>query len=227
MDIVKVVLTSLLSVVALFIIAKIIGHKQLAQLDFFDYISGITIGSIAAELATELETPLQPLVAMLVYGAVSVVLSLLTHKLPRTRKYINGSPSILLDNGKLYRNNLKKAKLDLSEFMVLCRERGYFDLNDIQTAVFEHNGQLSILPVSEKRPLNPQDMGLKPQAAHISTEIIMDGRVMQENLTRMGLDEVWLKKQLKAQGYGSAREILLGVCDGDRRVTLYAVDTDK
>ena len=136
MDLIKVFFTSLLSVAALFVITKIMGHKQMAQLDFFDYICGITIGSIAAELATELEAPWKPLVALVIYGGISVLLSLTTHKFPRTRKFINGSPTILMNDGKLNRENLKKAKLDLSEFMVLCREQGYFDLNDIQTAIF-------------------------------------------------------------------------------------------
>ena len=139
MDIIKVVLTALLSVVALFIITKIMGHKQVSQLDFFDYVSGITIGSIGAELATELEEPYKPLIAVCVYGGVSVILSLVAHKIPRTRKYINGTPTILMNGGKIYRKNLKKAKLDLSEFMLLCREQGYFDLDEIQMAVFEHN----------------------------------------------------------------------------------------
>ena len=224
MDIVKVILTSLLSVAVLFIIAKIMGHKQLAQLDFFDYISGITIGSIAAELATELEKPSSPLIALVIYGIVSVALSLLTHKFPRTRKYINGSPTILMNNGKLYRNNMKQAKLDLSEFMVLCREQGYFDLNDIQTVIFEHNGKLSILPVSEKRTVTPYDLNLQPKPASINTEVIMDGRIMDENLRRMGLDTKWLEKQLKAQGYKSEKEIFLGVCDSDKRLSLFATE---
>ena len=129
---------------ALFIITKIMGHKQVAQLDFFDYVSGITIGSIGAELATELEKPLRPLIALAVYGGASLLLNLLTHKLPRTRKYINGTPTILFNGGKLYRGNLKKAKLDLSEFMLMCREQGYFDLEEIQTAIFEHNGKLFV-----------------------------------------------------------------------------------
>ena len=127
MDIVKVVLTSLLSAVALFVIAKIMGHKQMSQLDLFDYVTGITIGSIAAELATELEEPLKPLIAMVVYGVITVILTLLTSKLPRIRKFINGTPTIILNNGKLYRKNMKKAKMDLSEFMVLCRQEGYFN----------------------------------------------------------------------------------------------------
>ena len=221
MEIVKVLLTSLLSVGALFLIAKLMGHKQMSQLDFFDYITGITIGSIAAELATELEEPLKPLIAMVVYGAVTLLLTLVTSKYPKSRKYINGTPTILLNNGKLYRKNLKKAKLDLTEFMVLCRQQGYFNLNDIQTAIFEYNGQLSILPVSEKRPANPQDLKLSVSAEYIQTEIIMDGRVMGENLARMGLNEQWLDKQLHALGYAHPKDVFLAVCDDSHRLTLF------
>ena len=211
MQIIKVILTALLSVGALFIITKIMGHKQVAQLDFFDYVSGITIGSIGAELATELEEPYRPLIALSIYGLSSMLLNLLAHKIPRTRKYINGTPTILMNNGKLYRQNLKKAKLDLSEFMLLCRERGYFDLDEIKTAVFEHNGKLSILPKSEKRPIVPDDLKIAVKESHINVEVIMDGRVMEENLSRMGLDEIWLGKHLRAMGYNSSSEIFLGI----------------
>ena len=99
MDILTVILTTLLSAAALFVIAKIVGHRQIAQLAFFDYITGITIGSIAAELATELEEPEKPLIAMIVYGAVAYGLSVISRKYPRSRKYINGTPTILMDNG--------------------------------------------------------------------------------------------------------------------------------
>ncbi len=221
MEILKIAATSLLSIVSLFLISKVLGHKQISQLDFFDYITGIVIGSIAAELATELETPMKPLTAMLIYGTVSVTLSLINNKFPKTRKFINGTPTIIMDNGKIYRENMKKAKLDLSEFMVLCRQAGYFNLSDIQTAVFEHNGKLTILPVSEKRPVNPTDMDLKPKPEYISTEIIMDGRILHENLKRKGLDTTWLQKQLKKQGFRNAKEIFLGVCDNTNNLTLY------
>ncbi|HCC02474.1 MAG TPA: DUF421 domain-containing protein, partial [Ruminococcaceae bacterium] len=140
MEILQVILTSVLSVVALFIIGKLMGHKQIAQLDFFDYITGITIGSIAAELATELQKPWKPLLAMLVYGIFAVCMSIMENKLPRIRKYANGIPTIIFENGKISRQNMKKAKLDLSEFLLLCRQAGYFDLSMIQTAVYEYNG---------------------------------------------------------------------------------------
>lgn len=224
MEIIKVLLTSLLSVGALFAVAKIMGHKQMSQLDFFDYISGITIGSIAAELATELEEPLKPLIAIAVYGAAAVLLSKITSLFPKTRKYINGTPTILMNNGKLYRENLKKAKLDLSEFMVMCRQQGYFNLSDIQTAVFEFNGKLSILPVSKKRPANPEDLNLSPAPEFIHTEVIMDGRILNENLKRMGLDDKWLQKQLNAQGYKKAEEVFLALCDENNQLTVFAME---
>lgn len=209
MDIIKLILTALLSVCSLFAIAKLMGHKQVAQLDFFDYISGITIGSIAAELATELEAPYKPLIALLIYGAVSILLSIITHKFPKTRKYVNGTPTILLNDGKIYKKNLKKAKLDLSEFMLLCREMGYFDLDEIRTAVFEHNGKLSVLPKAENRPLTPKDSNISVRDVDIGIELIMDGRIMGENLTRVGHNETWLQKRLKEEGYKSPKEILL------------------
>ena len=224
MELIKVILTSLLSVISLFVIAKIMGHKQMAQLDFFDYITGITIGSIAAELATELESPWKPLVAMIIYGFVAYGLTIIAHKFPKSRKHIDGTPTIVMDNGKLYRKNMKKAKLELSEFMVQCRQEGYFNLNDIQTAIFEYNGRITILPKSQKRPLTPEDMNITPDKEEICTEVIMDGRILHDNLKRLGLDLVWLDKQLKKQKYDDAKEIFLGVCDKNNQLSLFPVD---
>lgn len=222
MEVLQVVLASLFSAVILFLIAKVIGHKQVAQLEFFDYITGITIGSIAAELATTLDKPWwKPTISMLVFGSITVALSIITRRFARSRKFINGTPTIVMNDGKLYRENMKKAKLELSEFLLLCRQEGYFNLNDIQTAVFEYNGKLSILPVSTKRPLNPEDMELNPKPEHIGTEIIMDGRVMGDNLKRKGLNDDWLQKELKKQGYKSTKEIFLGICYDEDQLTLF------
>lgn len=221
MEILKVLLTSLLSAVSLFLIAKVMGHKQMSQLDFFDYITGITIGSIAAELATELEKPLKPLLAMVVYGIITLLLTWITTKFPKSRKFINGTPTILMHNGKLFRQNLKKSKLDLSEFMVMCRQEGYFDLSQIHTAIFEFNGRLTVLPLSTQRPVNPEDLKLEPPPASIQTEVIMDGRILGQNLQRLGLDEKWLQKQLENQGYKSPREIFLGICDDNHQLTIF------
>lgn len=227
MQFLKLCITTLGSFAVLFAVAKFIGHKQISQLDFFDYITGITIGSIAAEMATELEDPWKPLVAMIIYGAVTLLLSIISGKYPRSRKYLNGTPTILMDGGKLYRENMKKARLDLSEFLVMCRQQGYFDLSAIQTAVFEYSGKLSILPVSAKRPSTPNDMSIAPEQELIFTELIMDGRIMDANLKRMGLDTNWLTKQLKQQNINSAEEVFLAVCDRNLKLLVYPAESIK
>ena len=224
MEFAKIVLSSLLSYAALFICAKVIGRKQISQLNFLDYITGITIGSIAAELATDLENMWKPLAAMGVYALLTWLLSLIGKRAARSRKFLYGTPTIIMQNGKLYRSNMKKAKLDLSEFMVMCREQGYFNLADIHTAVFEYNGKLTILPVSKKRPVTPEDMKLSPEQETLSTEVIMDGRILEENLKRMGLNAAWLDKQLRTQGVHDAKAVFLGLYDAQNKLTLYKMD---
>lgn len=108
MNFLALCLTAFGSFGTLFLVAKVIGHKQLAQLDFFDYITGITIGSIAAEMATEWEEPWKPFSAMVIYGGVTLLLAVVASKFPKSRKYLNGTATILMDHGKLYRDNLKK-----------------------------------------------------------------------------------------------------------------------
>ncbi|MBS1403259.1 MAG: DUF421 domain-containing protein [Oscillospiraceae bacterium] len=224
MELLQVGLTSVVSFLVLFVLAKFIGHRQIAQLSAFDYIIGITIGSIAAEMATELEEPLQPLLAMVVYALLAMLLEALALKYPRMRKFIDGTPTIILDNGKLYRNNMKKARLDLTEFLIQCRQQGYFDLGAIQTAVYESNGQLSILPAAPRRPATPEDLGLAPEKEQFFIEVIMDGRILSGNLQRMGVNEAWLEKQLQSQGYHKASEIYLGLADSKKQLSLYAVE---
>ena len=192
-------LTTLGSFGVLFLVDKFVGHKQIAQLDFFDYITGITIGSIAAEMATELEQPWKPLTAMIIYGGITLLLSILTNKFPKCRKYLNGTPTILMDHGKLYRENL----------------------TSIETAIFEYNGKLTILPVSGQRPVTPNDLNLAPAQELLFTELIMDGRVLEDNLKRMGLDRTWLDKQLKQRHVRSPREVFLALCDRNLTFVLY------
>ena len=227
MDFINIILTTIFSALVLFLMTKLMGHKQVAQLDFFDYITGITIGSIAAEMATDLEEPWKPLVAMIVYGLIAVGLSILTDKAPRLRKYLDGSPSVIFDGGKFYRENMKKAKLDLSEFMMMCRQQGYFNLQEIQTAVFEYNGKLSVLPVTVHRPATPADMNLSPAQEYIFSEVIMDGRILEGNLKKMELNLDWLTQQLNSQGVQDAKDVFLGVCDVNHNLTIYKKEHEK
>ncbi len=221
-DILKVVILSIVSEIVLFILTKLMGNKEMSQLSMFDYIIGITIGSIAAEMATALESDyMQPLVAMIVYAIVAIIISLICNKSLKARRFIYGNSLILLNNGTLYRKNFKTAKLDLNEFLVQCRSNGYFNLADIDTAILESNGKISFLPKSTTRPATPVDLNLTPEAASINVNIILDGKIMYENLKNTGHDEMWLQKELVSQGFEKPQQIFLATLDNQNHLSIY------
>ncbi|HZJ78814.1 MAG TPA: DUF421 domain-containing protein [Clostridia bacterium] len=225
MDLLRVALTSLFSLVVLFVLTKLMGDKQISQMSLFDYIIGITIGSIAAEMATELEgNPLHPMTAMVVYGIVAVLISIVCQKFLPFRRLMSGKPILLYDNGILIKKNLLKARIDLSDFLTQCRVAGYFDLNDLQTAVMEQNGQISFLPISSNRPVNPKDLNISPQQNYINANVVLDGRVMKKALAQMGKNENWLVERLKAQGIKSVSDVFLATCDTSGNLTVYKIN---
>ena len=225
MDLLMVVGTSAASVATLFILTKLMGNKQVSQLSMFDYIIGISIGSIAAEFATELENPERSLIALIIYALSAYIVSVVTGKSTKLRKIIIGRPLILFDKGKLYRNNFKKARLDLSDFLTHCRNQGFFDLSQIQTAIFEYNGSVSILPAEANRPLEPSDMNIPPKQQEILVNVILDGNINGENLKHTGNNRTWLEKELHLQGYHSEKEIFLGAVNtADNSLLLYPIE---
>lgn len=221
-EIFYVVCLSLASIVVLFILTKLIGYRQVSQLSMFDYINSITIGSIAAEMAIAQEGEFaRPLTAMVVYGLAAVVLSFATSKSMAVRRLMIGKPVVLLNHGEIYEKNLKKAKIDVNEFLEQCRVSGYFDVSKLQTAVLEGNGKISFLPKSEERPLNPADVNLNPVQEQMVANVIIDGNIMEENLRHAGKDENWLKAQLKGQGCRDEKEVLLATCDMEGKFTVF------
>lgn len=228
MDFFKILVLSLTSLIILFILTKLMGNKEMSQLSMFDYIIGITIGSIAAEMATALESAFwQPLLAMCIYAIVSIIISFISSKSLKFRRIVTGTTLILLDNGKLYYENFKKAKLDLDEFLMLCRVNGYFDLSDIQTALLESNGKISFLPKAEKRPTITSDFNLTPKQDRVTVNVILDQKVLYENLKYTGNDYAWLQKQLTNQGITNIKDVFLATCDFENNLSIYTKDNLK
>lgn len=215
LEILQVFITSMASITVLFLLTKLMGKQQVSELSMFDYITGISIGSIAAEMATELENPLHSLIAMVVYAVSALCVSLITNRWIKSRRLLSGSPAILMNNGKIYRENMKREHMDINELIMKCRNQGYFDLSTVQTVIMESNGALSILPVSTERPATPNDLGLSPQQEIMQIPVIMEGRICEENLKHEGKDKIWLKKELDRQGYSSEKDIMLAMCSGD------------
>ncbi|MGN1193092.1 MAG: DUF421 domain-containing protein [Dorea sp.] len=221
-EILYIIALSLGSVIALFILTKLMGYRQMSQMSMFDYINGITIGSIAAEMATSLEENyVQPLTAMIVYALAAILLSWLSSRSIKARRVIEGKPLVLLNNGELYWENLKKAKIDVNEFLVQCRVNGYFDVSKLETAVLEGDGKISFLPKAAERPVTPSDLNLSAQQDYMVANVILDGKIMEENLRHTGNDEKWLKNQIKGQGAENVEDVLLATCDTSNQVTVF------
>ncbi|HBL40759.1 MAG TPA: DUF421 domain-containing protein [Ruminococcaceae bacterium] len=199
MQLVKVAITAAVSFLFLFLLTRMMGKRQVSQMSMFDYVVGITVGSIAAELATELEEPAKPLVAMAVYALLAVCFSVLSDKFLKFRRVSEGLPVVLFNNGCFYRENLKKSKIDLDEFLMQCRTAGYFGVQNLQTALLEPNGKISFLPLAQQRPVTPQDLTLSVQEAGMEETVVSDGNILQDGLKKVGKDEQWLKTKLKEQ----------------------------
>ena len=209
-EILETTIKAFLSLVSLFLITKLLGKKQVSQLSLFDYVIGISIGNFAAEMTINMDIPFfNGLAALLVFGIVAYLVSYLTMKSIVLRRFFIGTPTILIQNGKLIENNLKKVKFDVNDLLEECRVNGYFDLSQIEYALMEANGELSILPKGEYLPVNIKDMNLKPSKQELVANIIIDSKVMYNNLKNMKKDNVWLEKELKIKGYKAFRLGLL------------------
>lgn len=222
MDIFKIIILSLSSFIVLFILTKLMGNREMAQLSMFDYIISITIGSIAAEMSTALDDNfIEPLVAMIIYAIGAILVSYIALYSIKARRFISGTTLILYDNEKLFSKNLKKAKMDMNEFLMQCRTNGYFNLSDIQTAMLEANGKISFIPNSLKRPATPEDLSLNPKQEFLVTNIIIDGKVLEENLKNTGNNLKWLQSNLEKQNAGRVENIILATCDKDNNLSVY------
>lgn len=222
MELLNVFFASLGSAIALFILTKIMGKREMSQLSMFDFIIGITIGSIAAEMATALENDfMKPLVAMSVYALLSIIISFLNIKSITLRRFLYGESLILLENGQINDKNLKKSRLDISEFLTQCRNSGYFNIDNIHTAILEPNGKISFLPKSIQRPVNPNDLKLTPSEEKPMINVIIDGKILADNLEFLGNDEKWLNKQLHNQGITELSDVFLATCNNKNNLSVY------
>lgn len=222
MEIGITVLSTLFSVLTLFILTKLMGVRQMSQLSLFDYIIGITIGNAASDLAMASGDEFAaPLVTMIVYALVALFCNILSDKSLSIARIISGQPLLLMYNGKLYKKNLKKARFDLGEFMVQCRINGFFDLNQIDTAILEPNGHISFMPKTEYRPVSTGDISLELPPACLFANVILDGKIIEANLHHIGKNDIWLKKELKNLGYPDYTKIFLAICNSDNDLRIY------
>jgi len=221
-ELLDVTIRALSSLVTLFLITKMLGKKQVSQLSLFDYVIGISIGNFAAEMTINLESnEINGILAVIIFGLVAYIVSIATMKSIVLRRFFIGTPTVIIQNGKILENNLRKVKFDINDMLEEVRTAGYFDLSQVEYAVMEVDGNLSILPKPEYRPLTPKDMNLKVNKEGLCANVIIDSKIMHKNLANMNKDEKWLMKELKVKGYTDTTKILLATLDIDEKLIIY------
>ena len=214
MNICKVLLFSTVSFAVLFIFSKLLGKKQIAQLDFVDYAIGISMGSIAADMAFDIDEPWYHFViAMAVFFVLDMLISFIGRKGPFLKRILKGKPLVVIYEGKLNYENLKKSKLDVNDLLALCREKGYFDLKQVAYALFETSGELSVMPIGEERPAVTKDLPIEIQRAALPNYLVIDGRVSDSGLSEINKDREWLYSQLSVNSENDLKNILLASYD--------------
>lgn len=194
----------------LLIFTRILGKQQVSQLTFFDYVVGITIGSTASSLTTDLTSRAWPhWVGLLTWTFLCFILQLITLKSKTAEKYLDGQPTIIISNGKILEKSMKKFRYTIGDLLSQLRDKGVFDLDDVAFAVLEKDGQLSILKKSECDFVTPKDLKLKIPPASIDYEVIYDGSIILDNLSIINRNEKWLMNKLKKQGINDTSAVFL------------------
>lgn len=226
MDYLEIVLRTLLSIAVLLLLTRIDGAKQVGQLSFYDYIAGITAGSIAATLCIDRDINIWfCLIAMVLFMLSSFVLSVFTSKSMVARRMLTGSPTFLIAKGKLLYDGLKKVHFDMNDLLRELRSQGYFDVNEVNYAVLETNGSLSVMPKAADRPAKVSEVGLKLPEDEAVANVIIDGKIMKGNLTAMDKEKDWLMRELERQSIGSIKEVALAVLDSNGKLTCFMKET--
>lgn len=223
----EIIIRSSISVVFLFVIAKSLGAKQISQMNFYDYILGITIGSIAATLCIDRDIDiLYFVVGISIFVLGDIIVSFLSRKSIIGRRFLNGNPIILIEKGIIKEKALKRVHFNINDLLRELRLQGYFDVSDIFYAVLEVNGMLSVMPKEDKRQVNLEDLNIIKKSQNLCNNVIIDGKIMEGNLKETNKTKEWLQKELKKQGITVLENILLATLKKDK-LSVYLKISDK
>jgi len=212
----------------LLILARFMGKKQISQLTFFHYVTGITIGSIAGEIAGVSKTPLlDGLIAMIWWTFLTMLMSYIAFKSKKARILLDDQPTIVVYEGKIVEASLKKLRLHLNDLSMMLREQSIFSIKDVHYAILETNGQLSVLKKAGQEAATKKDVNAPAQVPkYIPTEVIAEGKITPKNLTELNLTQEWLYEQLKKQGIGNVEHVFYAEVqtDGSLHVDMKSED---
>ncbi|WP_226035252.1 DUF421 domain-containing protein [Aquibacillus saliphilus] len=212
--------------VLLFIVVKFLGKTQFSQITPFEFISAIILGELVGNAIYDREINISQItVAILTWGIFIYVVEMLTQKFNGTRKLLEGEPNIVIHQGQIKFDALKKAKIDINSLQSIIRQQGYFSIQEAEFAILEPNGEISVLPKSEYDTPKNSDLNVPSKPVHLPITVILDGKVVYDNLTEARIDEKWLKDQLAVQSITDYKEVLYA--EAIKNKPLYVVKYEK
>jgi uncharacterized membrane protein YcaP (DUF421 family) len=219
----EVIFQSIAAFFFLFILARILGKRQIAQLTFFDYIAGITIGNVAASWSLDEVKTVHAILSLVIWTLLSIIMAFIQKKSYLSRVLLDGRPTVIIQNGEILEKNLSKEHLSSEELMLLLRQKDIFKVSDVEYAVFENNGKLSVMKKSELQPITLKDSNIPVIAEHESRVLIIDGNIMDKSLADLGYSKGWLLGEVMKQGASKLEDVFFAQVDsnGNLYVDLY------
>ncbi|WP_028545409.1 DUF421 domain-containing protein [Paenibacillus taiwanensis] len=223
----EIAIRTLVSVVVLFFLTKLLGKRQVSQLSLFEYITGITIGSIAAYISLDAEAKWYlGIISLVVWVAFSLGIEYLQIKTKKLRDFIDSKSTVLIKGGRILEKNLHKERITSDELMQQLRKNNAFRVADVEFAVMEPSGEINVLLKKELQPLTAKDLGIVLPNEKEPQIVIMDGKLLPEPLRGLGLDLNWLHHELEKVGY-KMEEVFLGQVDSNKQLYVDLYDDQR
>lgn len=224
LDWLQIVLRTLAAIIALFVLTKLLGKRQVSQLSLFEYITGITIGNLAAYISLDLDNLWYlGVISLCVWVGVSVAIEYWTMKNKKASDIIDGKATVLIQDGQLLKEEMFKEKLTLDELLRQLRKKNVFRVADVEFAIMEASGELNVLLKKEYQPITPDMLGWKTSKEKSAQDVIMDGEIMEGPLQTAGYDRHWLEREIKRQNL-TVKDVFLAQIDADDQLQIYTKD---
>lgn len=201
------------------VLARIMGRKLISQMTFFDFIVGVTMGTLTANVMVDASnTSSSSVIALIILSALSVAIGILNIKSFKIRKMTDSEPVTLVKDGTIVEENMKNTRMTINELMMKMREKNAFSLADVEFAMMETDGKLSVLTKADKQPVTPTQMNIKAESEGLMKDIIIDGNLLEENLKAAGVDKNWIKSELQKQNIKDFSEVFYGGIYGNKKL---------
>lgn len=215
--IIKCILIYVLAV----ILSKLIGIKIISQMNFFDFIMAVSVGSMIAKIIIDKDhVVFSGIIALVTFTLLTIATSYLNLKSYTARRIINAKTLILIENGRIIDKNMKRLRITVNELMMKLREKDVFNLEDVQFAIMEGNGQLSVLIKANKKPITPYDVDLKVKSPSLINDIIINGKIIDKNLQIAGINKKWLQSELKKKSINNIENVFYAGVDQNKKIII-------